>query len=75
MSWSPPARVGRPALHSYIICLDDVEIASVGAGTLEFTNTNRPSGSPCSYSVAARGAAGTSPCCAPVVAGTTTEDD
>ncbi|CAN0011735.1 unnamed protein product, partial [Ectocarpus sp. 12 AP-2014] len=75
MSWSPPARVGHPALHSYIICLDDVEIASVGAGTLEFTKTNRPSGSPCSFSVAARGAAGTSPCCAPVVAGTTTEDD
>lgn len=30
--------------HSYIICLDDVEIASVGAGTLEFTNINRPPG-------------------------------
>ncbi|CAN0355595.1 unnamed protein product [Ectocarpus sp. 6 AP-2014] len=75
MSWSPPARVGRPALHSYIICLDGVEIASVGAGTMEFTNTNRPPGSSCSYSVTARGAAGTSPCCAPVVEGTTTEDD
>ncbi|CAM9323533.1 unnamed protein product, partial [Ectocarpus fasciculatus] len=66
--WSPPARVGRPVLHSYIIFLDDVEIASVGAGTLEYTNTNRPPGSPCSYSVAARGAAGTSLC-------TTAEDD
>ncbi|CAM9358684.1 unnamed protein product, partial [Hapterophycus canaliculatus] len=75
ISWSPPARLGRPALHSYVIYLDDVEIASVGAGTCRFTNTNRMRGWPYSYSVAARGPAGTSPCCPPVMAATATEAD
>ncbi|CAM9151445.1 unnamed protein product, partial [Scytosiphon promiscuus] len=75
ISWSRPARVGRPALQSYVIYLDDVEIASVGAATFRFTNTNRMRGWPYSYSVAARGPAGTSPVCAPVMATTATEAD
>lgn len=37
------------AQRSYIIYRDEVEIASVGAGTLQFTNTNRTQGWPYSY--------------------------
>lgn len=36
-------------MRSYIIYRDDVEIASVGAGTLCFTNTKRMQGWPYSY--------------------------
>ncbi|CAM9133388.1 unnamed protein product, partial [Laminaria digitata] len=73
--WSPPVRLGRPPLRSYIVYCDDVEIASVAGDTLKFTHTNRMRGWPYSYSVAARGAAGASLCCPPMVAMTATKDD
>ncbi|CAM9379273.1 unnamed protein product, partial [Sphacelaria rigidula] len=73
--WTPPDGLGRPPLHSYAIFRDGLEIATVAAGTLSFTNTNRMRGWPYSYSVSARGLSGESPRCPSVESCTATQDD